>query len=420
MPTLASSSQVEIHYTKEMVFGVTPPAGAKNLRVTGESLDYSLEKHYSKSLHRSRTSAKSKSLKSTAGGGVTSELSYGDYDILLAALLQDAWSVYGVNGEQSVPVSVIATATELTSTTLTAGVDAWDNLQKGQWFRLYQPLSPNDGKLFKVSSATSSVITLDQATPAVPYAETEGAAVRTSRLTHGNTQSSFTVERQATDIGQYMAYRGMTPDKLTLDMQSGAISTVSLEFVGKDVIRGNTSVVPSGSDVPLNYGLQTGASSKDCVIWEGDQPLEGTYVKSLNFSFSNSLRTQGSAYHLDAVGIAAGTIDIQLSMSVYFADGDLFDKFKRSDKTSIVFSSFDSQGNGYVFTLPAACISSWKTAADGRDQDMLVKLSFTGLRDADNESEGLRKALFIDRVGSPEVIAPVLDDWWEYFFMPFY
>jgi hypothetical protein len=88
---------------------------------------------------------------------------------------------------------------------------------------------------------------------------------------------------------------------------------------------------------------------------------------------------------------------------VYFADGALFDKFKTNTNTSIIFSSQDSAGNGYVFTIPVANISSWKVTAGSKDQDMMVDLQFIGLRDASNATPALRKALLIDRFGSAVV-----------------
>ena len=44
--------------------------------------------------------------------------------------------------------------------------------------------------------------------------------VQTSRLTHGTTQTSFSIETQRTDVSQYIIW-GQTPSKLTLNVASG-------------------------------------------------------------------------------------------------------------------------------------------------------------------------------------------------------
>jgi hypothetical protein len=87
-------------------------------------------------------------------------------------------------------------------------------------------------------------------------------------------------------------------------------------------------------------------------------------------------------------------------MSVYFADGNLFDKFVANTNSSLIFSSLDTAGNGYVFTVPVANVSSWKVTAGSKDQDLMAEINFIGLRDAPNAIPALQKAIFIDRVGT--------------------
>ena len=59
----------------------------------------------------------------------------------------------------------------------------------------------------------------------------------------------------------------------------------------------------------------------------------------------------------------------------------------------------DGAGNGYIFTMPVANISTWKSNASAKDQDVMIDVQFTALRDAANAVPALQKAIFIDRVG---------------------
>ena len=53
---LASSSLVQVTYIEEATFGVTPNVGnSKELRITGESLDYTISKESSAEINSSRT-----------------------------------------------------------------------------------------------------------------------------------------------------------------------------------------------------------------------------------------------------------------------------------------------------------------------------------------------------------------------------
>ena len=404
MPTLASSSLVQIKYIPEVTFGVIPGSGTlRGLRVTGESLDFTVTKESSKEINSTRTISSVAPTTASASGGINGELSYQEYDVLMAATLQSAWTVYGTNGVQAAASTVTATATTLTAGVATSGNDSWANLAKGQWFRLVHPTSANDGKLFRVSlvtAPTTTVITLDAGTPATIAGSLAGALVQTSRLTHGTTQTSFAIERQATDISQFMAYTGMTPSKLSLNIASGSLTTISVDFMGKSMTRANTSNL-SGTNTPsYTFDIQSGVSGTSCALWEGGAPITNTFVKSVAMTFDNSLRSQEAICTLGAVGIGSGTINLSGSLSVYFADGALFDKFKANTNSSIIFSTLDTSGNGYVVSVPVANISSWKVVAGSKDADLMVDLQFIGLRDAANAVPTLQKSIFIDRIGS--------------------
>lgn len=400
---LASSSSVQVRYIPEVTFGVTPVAGnGIDLRVTGESLDFTITKESSKEINSTRTISSVTSVTASSSGGIQAELSYLEYDTLMAATLQSTWTAYGTNGVQGTASTVTATATTLTASVATAGADSWATLARGQWFQLAHPTSANDGKLFRVSTSvapTTTVITLDASTPATVVGSTAGALVKTSRLTHGITQSSFSIERASTDINQFMAYTGMTPSKMSVNVASASLTTISFDFMGKSVTRSGTTNMPGTQVASKTHNVHSGVSGLSCVLWEAGVPLANTFVKSVSLSYDNALRSQEAICTLGAVAIGSGTINLTGSMSVYFADGNLFDKFKANTNSSIIFSSVDESGNGYVFTLPVVAITTWKVAAGSKDQDMLVDLQFTALRDASNAIPALQKAIFIDRVG---------------------
>lgn len=401
---LASSSSVQVRYIPEVTFGVTPVAGnGIDLRVTGESLDFTITKESSKEINSTRTISSVTSVTASSSGGIQAEMSYLEYDTLIAATLQSAWTVYGTNGVQGTPSTITATATTLTAGAATTGNDSWATLARGQWFQLAHPTSANDGKLFRVSTSvapTTTVITLDTGTPATVVASLAGGLVKTSRLTHGITQSSFSIERASLDINQFMTYTGMTPSKMTVNVASASLSTISFDFMGKSVNRAATTNMPGTQVASKNYGVHSGVSGLSCALWEGGAPITGTFVKSISLSYDNALRSQEAICTLGAVAIGSGTINLTGSMSVFFADGTLFDKFKNNTNSSIIFSSLDESGNGYVFTLPVVSTTTWKVAAGSKDQDMVIDLQFTALRDASNAVPALQKAIFVDRVGT--------------------
>lgn len=398
----ASSSLVQLAYAKETTFGVIPAAGNHNyLRMTGESLDYTISKEASEEINATRSVSSMIPLTASASGSIETEVSYKEYDVFLQAALQDTFTVYGTNGVGST-FTADFTATTITASVAPTGANAFTTLQKGQFFKLNAPSNANDGKVFRVSSTvapTSTVITVSAATPAVVGTGVANVSVATSRLTNGTTQESFTLERQATDINEYWAYTGMTLSSMEVNIASGSRSTMSFSFMGKGAERDTATQLP-GTPVDSNgYDIHSGSTGPVCLIWVDGAPLAGTFVQSLTLSYDNALRSQEAICNLGAIGIGSGTINCTGSMEVYFADGSLFDKFQNNENIEFTFSTMDDSGNGYVFTLPKANISSVTTSAGAKDQDMMLSLEFAGLRDLANADANLRQVVFIDRVG---------------------
>ena len=399
---LASSSLVTVRSIKEVSFGLIPGAGnPKVKRVTGETLDYTISKESSKEINSDRTIASVVPVTASTAGNLTGELSYTDWDDELESTLQSTWVALGTDGETTA-VTVDCTATTITAAVAPTGADAFTNLKPGQWFRV-KSAGANGGKILRVhavTAPTTTVITLDAATPA-SVSTGESVQLQSSRLTHGTTQTSFTIERENADIGVFMAYAGQTPSKLNVNVSSGALTQVTFDFMGKAAQESNTSLLP-GSPVPASaYDVHSGVSGATLAVWMDGAPLTGTYIKSVSLDFDNSLRSQEAIGTLGAVAIASGTIACTATAQIYFANKDMFTKFRQNVNTSLIFSSTDNDGNGYIFTLPVLNITSYKSNASAKDQDQMLDITFTALADRGNAVAALRKVLFIDRVGNP-------------------
>lgn len=401
--TLASSSLVNVRAIKEVTFGVTPVAGnPTTLRVTSEGLSYDLTKKASDEINSSRTVSSMIATGATVTGSVTQEVHYAGIEPFMESTLQSAFSEFGTDG-----VGTASTSTAITATTITqVGGTSFATLKKGQWFRITSS-GANNGKIFRVSTSaaapTSTVINLDTSTPGI-VSPTEGAiVVQAARLTHGTTQTSWTIERENSDIGVFMAFKGCTPSKMSMKVASGSLSTVSFDFMGQSALESATTLMPGSPVAAPTYDIHSGVSGATNAVWMDGVPVAGTYVKSVSLDFDNALRAQDAIGTLGAVAIGSGTIVCKASVEIYFADKDLFTKYRQNTNSSLIFSTTDSSGNGYIVTLPAVNIESWKSNAGGKDQDQMVSLSLYALSDNSNADATLRKAIFVDRIGSAVV-----------------
>lgn len=403
---LGNSSLVNVAIIKETTFGVIPvsatPNAAKFLRVTGESLDYTINKEASEEINSSRTVASMIPLSGSASGALESEVSYLEYDQIIESALQSAFAAFGTKGVSTAFTGTF-TATTITATVAPTGTSAFTTLKKGQFFRVNGSGTANDDKVLRVSlvtAPTTTVITLDASTPAVVATGSATTTISTSRLVNGNTQSSFTIERQSPDVGEYWAYTGMTPSSLDVNISAGARSTLSFNFMGKGLTRktGSTNM-PGTIAASKGYEIHSGVSGPSCLIWVDGAPLVGTYAQSLTFTYDNTLREQTAICNLDAIGMGSGTIAATGTMEIYFNSGALYDKFATNTNVAVTFSTLDNDGNGYIVTLPKVNFSKVSTAAGGKDSDMMLSLEFTALDDRGNADATLRNLIQIDRVG---------------------
>ena len=395
---LASSNRAQLRYILESTFGTTPVVGnPTELRMTGESLKYNIGTDTSKEIRSDRQVSDLTQISATANGGVNIELSYKEYDDLLEAVFMGTWVEYGTNGTSgALTLTIDSTAGTIDGNAI-AGADDFGALAVGQWFRLVAPSDAADGAILKVAvrDGTTDTITVDASTPIPGTGSRVGVTnctITTSRLTNGVTDRSFTLEREFGDITQFFAFRGMKASKLSLSFDSGAITTGSLDFMGKDSVRSATTTLPGTPIASQTYEIMNAVAGVGNILLDGTA-LTGTFIKSLKLDIDNKLREQSAIGHLGSVGIAPGTLSVTGTMNVYLADGTIYDYFIDNTNLSLEWSTTDDAGFGYVFTVPNVEFNDATVAAGGLDQDVMLDISFTGLMDAT-----LLKTIILDRL----------------------
>lgn len=400
----SSTSGTQLAYMKETTQGTTPVAGnGRYLRSTGESLKFALQKEMSQELRSDRSISGAVTVYGAANGGFNGHLNYNEYDEFIAGALMGAWTVYGTNGVQGTLGSITAASTTLTIGTATSGNDAWANLRRGQWFKLIQPGTANDGKLFRVSTSvapTATVITLDTNTPAASSGAIASSGIQTSYLANGVVPSFFSIEHQQTDQSpiQVFTYKGMQSNTMDLDLTSKSIVNCSFDFLGMTCIRGTVTALPGTLSASKAFDIMNAATGVG-QLWMGSAPLTSTSIKSLKLKVDNGAREQDAIGTLGLAGIGTGACTVTGSMDAYFKDGTLYDMFRNDTYTQLVVSSQDNAGNGYVFTLPRVLFMDCDIQAGAINQDCMANITFQAFSDDTNAIAALRKTIFIDRVG---------------------
>jgi len=401
---LASTSLVQMQGVEELVYGETPIAGSSfEIRCTGESFNYTISEEVSGEINQYRANTSKVPVSAESGGTLNCQMQYGEYDRFFQAALQDSWDAYGVDGIGAAFSATFATGT-ITAAVAPTGASAFSNLSLGQWFTVTGTGTANDNKLFRVHPTTvptTTVVTLDPGTPGVaggPYAAT---VLKSSRLSNGTNQRSFSLERKSIDTGEFFVFTGQTVSAFSLSIADGSLSTLDFTFMGKASDADTSSFLPGTPAVSSAYQIMSGVSGTSCALWVNGAPLTSTFVKSISLNYDNALRMQNAICFLGSIGIGSGTIALKVDLEIYFATGKtFFAEFLNNENIELSFTAFDSEGNGYVFTIPQANVDTYNVSAGGKDQDMMVSVSLEGLLDLGNPTPTLRKVMFMDRLGA--------------------
>lgn len=384
---LASTSLVQLRYIAETTAGTTPVTGnGVNLRMTGESLDFAVQTETSKEIRSDRQTTDLVQVGASASGGFNFELSFKEYDPFIAATLQGTWADYGTSGKgTAVALTINSTAGTLTAGAAPTGNAAFTNLVAGQWIRLKAPSDGADGAFLKILSTTATIITVDTATP-IPGTGTRsnvaGCVISASRLSNGATQKFFTLEKNFTDVTKFLAYKGMSPNKVSLSFETGAIVNGSFDFIGMSAgTMADLTALPGTATASQTFDVMNAITGVGQLL-EGGAAMADTFIRSLSLEIDNALRGQTAIGTFGYVGVASGTVSISGTATVYLKDGTMYNKFINNTASSISWSVKDGAGNGYVITLPKIKFSSGKVVAGSMNQDAIVEMPFTALMDA--------------------------------------
>lgn len=182
----------------------------------------------------------------------------------------------------------------------------------------------------------------------------------------GVVERSMTIERAFTDIGQYVRYRGCYVNKMSLSLQPNAMITGKFEFVG---LAGGTALEPLAAE---NKPSCTGRpyDSYRGELREAGETI--AVVTGIELELDNGIQPQFVLFQRAAPFVTWGLSTVTGSMTAFFEDVRLIQKFLDETPTSLQFRvGFPDEGQ-YRITLPAIRY----TGADNPvEQDGPVSLS---------------------------------------------
>lgn len=200
----------------------------------------------------------------------------------------------------------------------------------------------------------------------------------TNILKVGVVPKFFSIEDYAADIDQARLFTGMSVSTMAISLAPNQMVTTTFGMVGKDMtISGTqkTQVAATGAQ-PFD------AYSGDIAIGAVGTPVASAIVTALDFTLNNSYAPTFVIGDDSAPSLEYGRAEVEGTMTAYFEDAALINRFLNETETAIRVSVDDPTGaNSYTFDFPRVKINSADVGVDGPTSRM-VTMSFVALFDS--------------------------------------
>jgi len=204
----------------------------------------------------------------------------------------------------------------------------------------------------------------------------------TNVLKVGTTPKFFSIEDYAADIDQARLFTGMSVSTMGVSLAPNQMVTTTFGMVGKDMTISATqkTQTAAANNAPFD------AYSGDIAIGNVGSSSAVAIVTGLDFTLNNSFAPTFVIGDSAAPSLEYGRAEIEGTITAYFEDTALINRFLNETETELEVSVNDPTGtNAYSFLFPRIKINSADVPVDG-PTSRIINLSFVALYDATENS----------------------------------
>jgi hypothetical protein len=377
----ASGVFKQVTYKPETTYGVLPAqSAAQALRRVTSSLNLSKDTFQSNEIRTDFQVADFRHGLRKVGGAIAGELSAKTYaDFLAAALKKDFAAGVAIAGA-SITVAGTAGAWTLTRA---AGSYLTDGVKIGDVVRLTAGAfnAANLGKNILVTGVTATVLTGRTLNASALVAEGPIASAtvtvigkKTMVPQTGHTDKSFSIEHWFPDVPAGEVFSGCKVSKVSLAMPATGMSTISVEFAGKDATAGAAQYFTSPSPVTVTGTM----AAVNGVVSVGG--VSGGTITSMSIDIACGQSAEPGIGANVADQVASGRVVVTGQLTAKFDSTALRDAFYNESEISAyaVFTADNSAGSDFVaFSIGRLKLSD--AAKDDGEKILIQTIPFQAL-----------------------------------------
>lgn len=202
----------------------------------------------------------------------------------------------------------------------------------------------------------------------------------TDVLKAGTTRRSFSVERKFNDITQFVRYTGCEVNGFTLKLSPNKMASISFSLIGKDQAIAQTAI--SGA----TYSSLTDEAQFDtfnATINEGGSAI--AIVTEAEIKLENGIEPQFVIGSATTLRPAIGRSNVTGSITVYFEDEAMLEKFQDETTSSLDITLTDPAGNTLQFAIGSLKYTSGQPDVSG-EGSVTVSMDFQAVYDSSDAS----------------------------------
>jgi len=191
----------------------------------------------------------------------------------------------------------------------------------------------------------------------------------------GTTEKFLTIEDRAEDIGQFKQFTGMSVSQLQVNIAPNQMVQCTATMIGQDMVLAQTELgSPSAASGNPPFDSFTG------TINEGGSTI--AIVSQLQFSINNSQQPTFVVGQSFTPQLEFGRAVVEGTLTAYFEDNTLYDKFINETESSIEVTVTDAASGGdYTFLFPAVKYNGGDVGVQD-PQSRLISLPFVAIYDS--------------------------------------
>jgi hypothetical protein len=306
------------------------------------------------------------------------ELSYGELDAMLEAMLGGTWAAaYNLTAQT---VTVVASTKKFSRA---SGDFVTDGVQVGDYITTTGFAASGNNGTFKVTAVSALEITCGGATGLENVTDDTGVTITTStqKLENGATTRYFTFERAFADITQYGVAQDCMVDKWTLEAKL------------EQKIKGKFSVIGAGvssySASPIDATPTDSQENNPIEAFDGTLKVSGGAALAIVNGLDLSADNQGEADYVilnsgdaTAAQLNQGRFKLTGSLDLYFPDLTFHTPYLAGTEASLdVDLGTRASGLCYRVYLPRIKYTSLEDSVSN-DKRIPLKTTFQALRDS--------------------------------------